>query len=90
MKFEWDAGKAVSNTVKHRITFEEATGFEIMTAIVTEDDRFDYGEQRFVAIGVLGARLVTVVYTERKGKVRLISVRTANRKEAELYVEILS
>ena len=54
------------------------------------DDRQDYGEERFISTGQLGALVVVVVvHTNRSGRIRLISARMANRKERQAYYEHL-
>jgi uncharacterized protein len=50
-----------------------------------EDRRKDYGERRWVALGSIGDRVYVVVYTRRAGRVRVISLREANRKEFDGY-----
>ena len=87
MQFEWDEEKRKANADKHGLDFADLTSFEMITAFLVEDDRRDYGEIRWFGIGLLKAMVVAVVYTERDGKVRVISLRKANRKEATIYVE---
>ena len=89
MQFDWDDDKALSNAEKHGVVFDVVRSFEIVTAVVVEDDRKDYGELRLVALGLIGPRVHVLVYTERGRKVRVISLRKANRKEIEAYVESL-
>jgi uncharacterized protein len=50
-----------------------------------EDDRFAYGEQRFVTLGLLAGVPVSVVHTESEDEVRVISFRKATKHEAEIY-----
>ncbi len=50
-----------------------------------EDTRHDYGEARFVTIGQVNRRILTVVYTERGESVRLISARRATLRETNEY-----
>lgn len=88
MQFEWDDRKAEANLAKHGIDFASIERFEILTAVIEIDDRRDYGETRFAAIGLLGEDIVVVIYTEREEDiVRVISMRPANRKELQIYVE---
>ena len=75
--FEWDEEKAADNLRKHRIgfplavrIFEDASRLEI-------EDRGAYGEQRYIAFGVVDGRRLVVVYTYRGEGVRLISARMA-------------
>ena len=92
MEFEWDQNKNISNTKKHGITFDEAQSiFNDSSAIIFEDNRFDYGETRFVMIGKMYSEilnkniLAVVVYTERAEIIRIISARKASKQERKLY-----
>lgn len=49
------------------------------------DDRFDYGEQRFVTFGMLEGRVVAVAHTESDDCIRVISVRKATKNEEKSY-----
>ena len=49
-----------------------------------EDDRFDYGEQRFVTLGLLAGVPVSIVHTENEHEIRIISFRKATRREAQI------
>ena len=51
MIYEWDDYKAEINKSFHGVPFEAIEGFEWDTSLITLDDRFDYGETRYVAIG---------------------------------------
>ena len=64
-----------------------AIDFEWDTALEREDDRFDYGEARFVAIGLIDDRLYVLVFAEGSGDdvVRIISLRPAQKHEARFY-----
>lgn len=53
--------------------------------LTVEDDRRDYGEQRFITIGFLDAAMVVLVWTPREGTHRIISMRKANEREQALY-----
>ncbi len=59
--------------------------FDWERAVIFEDDRFEYGETRFVAYGRIRGRLVAVVYTLRGDAVRIISLRKANSREEQRY-----
>ena len=87
VRVEFDPAKDEINRAKHGITLQSATGFDWETAIEREDDRFDYGEARFVAIGLIGDRLHVLVFTEGSDDdtVRAISLRPAERHEARYY-----
>ena len=84
--FEWDASKNGLNLAKHGISFEEARNIFVGPMLVAEDSRREYGEVRKLAIGSLyGLVVIVVVYTERAGRIRLISARKANRSERREY-----
>jgi uncharacterized DUF497 family protein len=86
LEFEWDDRKAHENVRRHGVDFVDATGvFFDPRGVEVLDDRVHYGEDRFRLIGVAQGRLLLVVYTERKGRTRIISARAANRKERTAY-----
>jgi uncharacterized DUF497 family protein len=84
--FEWDETKAAENYAKHGVSFETATKvFRDPFAVERLDDREDYGEERFVLIGSAESTTLAVVYTERNGRIRIISARRATRIEENDY-----
>lgn len=85
-KFEWDEGKNSKNQAKHGIRFEEILTVFDYPMLTKVDDRFDYGEVRYIGIGKNKiAVFFTIVYTKREPKIRIISARKANKKERKLY-----
>jgi len=90
MEFEWDDRKAARNLKDHGIDFEDAKFvFCDPGRIETYDGREDYGEDRWVTIGLVWSALVYVVYTVRGDdeNIRLISARKADGNEAKQYRE---
>jgi uncharacterized DUF497 family protein len=84
--FEWDEAKAAENDAKHGVSFETARAvFRDPFAVERLDDREDYGEDRFILIGMADGVVLTVVYTERDGRIRLISARRAIKNEQDDY-----
>jgi uncharacterized protein len=84
--YEWDETKAGENYAKHGVSFETAKDvFKDPFAIERLDDREDYGEDRFILIGTAESAVLTVVYTERDGRIRLISARRATKHEQDDY-----
>jgi uncharacterized protein len=84
--FEWDEAKAAENCAKHGVSFETATKvFRDPFGVERLDDREDYGEERFVLIGVAEEIVLTIVYTERNDRIRIISARRATRREQDDY-----
>lgn len=53
--------------------------------LTVEDDRQNYGEDRFITIGFLDERMVILVWTPRAGAYRIISMRKANEREQAIY-----
>jgi uncharacterized DUF497 family protein len=85
MKYEWDENKRVANLAKHDIDFIDAENFDWSSAIETIDDRLNYSEERWVALGFIDNRLHVLTYTIRRENIRLISLRKANKREREYY-----
>ena len=87
MRVEFDPAKDDINRAKHGVSLQAATRFDWDTALEREDDRFDYGEARFVAIGLIDARLHVMVFTEGSDvdAVRIISLRPAEKYETRFY-----
>lgn len=86
--FEWDEAKAASNLANHKVRFEQATGvFSDPFAIEFIDDRQNYGETRYIIIGMTNDRMLTVVYTMRDENIRIISARKAEPHERRYYHE---
>jgi uncharacterized DUF497 family protein len=86
MEFDWGENKNASNFRKHRLSFEDATAvFDDPQSVewICSDPADD--EERYMIVGRLGWNIVSVVYTERGNKLRLISAREANRDERREY-----
>ncbi len=86
-EFEWDQDKAAENLATHGVAFRKATLVFLDPLSLEEiDDRIDYGEDRYIRIGMSEGQLLMVVYTEREtGKIRIISARKANQHEKKDY-----
>ena len=88
LKFEWETVKAARNDADHGVTFEMASDvFKDPFAIEWLDDRENYGEERFVTIGMVDNRLLFVAYTMRSETIRIISARGAEPHESRRYHE---
>lgn len=89
IKFEWDAAKARLNLTKHSVSFEEAsTVFGDRSAITIPDPVHSLAEERFITIGVSDmGKILVVVATQRGDSLRLISARSASRRERKQYEE---
>lgn len=89
MEFEWHDAKAEANLQAHGVSFDLATTvFKDPFAVERLDDREDYGEERFVIVGMAEGNVVLfVAYTEREGRLRMISARRATQNEEDDYFE---
>jgi uncharacterized DUF497 family protein len=90
MEFEWDDDKNESNFEKHGLDFETAMQIWNGPIIEQTDDRYEYGEYRFIAFGMVDSRVLTVVYTWRGNVCRIISARKARKDERRAYRETLA
>lgn len=86
MRFEWDEAKNEANIRKHGIDFIDVADIFNHPMLTLRDDRENYGEERWIAIGWIQALIGVVVYTERRGDViRIISARKATGYEVRRY-----
>lgn len=84
--FEWDDNKEKINREKHNITFEQGLEVFQYPRVTFIDNRKNYGEIRYIAIGKNTQSLfLTVVFTFRNDSIRIISARTAKKKERNIY-----
>ena len=86
MCFEWDDSKNAFNIKKHGVDFRDAIDIFNHPMLTAIDERFVYGEERCIAIGLMRQMIGVVVYKERgEGVVRIISARKATKREVRLY-----
>lgn len=84
--FEWDATKAQTNLAKHGVSFEAACRvFDDLFALDRLDLASAPSEARYIITGMVNGLLLTVVYTERGERLRLISARKAAKHEQREY-----
>ena len=83
--WDWDDAKRRANLARHGVDFVVVEHFDWERAMIEPDLRYDYGEPRMAATGIIGGRLHVMIYTERDGEMRLISLRKANRRECEKW-----
>ncbi len=90
MQFEWDPRKAAANAKRHGVGFAEAqTVFGDPLESTIPDPDHSVGEHRFLSVGRSDAgRVLVVSYTERGGRVRIISARPATARERRAYEAI--
>lgn len=85
MSYEWDEQKRQVNVQKHGIDFLDIPELFDGDVVILPDERFDYGEPRFIAIGILKGLVVVAAYTERNSNIRIISARKATKNEQIYY-----
>ncbi|PSB26850.1 BrnT family toxin [Stenomitos frigidus] len=90
MKFEWDQQKNQANIVKHGLDFADAPKIFRLPLRVSLDERQDYGEERWIGIGILDGRVMVIVFTEPDEQIiRILSLRKALPYERKRYEQFL-
>jgi uncharacterized DUF497 family protein len=82
---EWDEAKNRSNFIRHGLDFEDAEKVFAGPCVTFTDDRFEYGEERLITLGLLAGRVVVIAHAPRDDNTRIISMRKANRREQNIY-----
>jgi len=86
LEFEWDAAKAQTNLRKHKVPFVIACEtFKDGNRIELPDFSSEYGEERWIVLGRVGQTILSVVFTHRGERIRLISARRADPNEQRIY-----
>lgn len=85
MKYVFDPTKDAVNRTKHGVSLALAEILFAGSYVATTDNRFDYGEVRQVAFGLIADRLFVCVYVDRQAERRVISLRKANKREVKRY-----
>ena len=86
LEFEWDPAKAKSNLDKHGVSFLTAAAIFQNERLERVDDRKDYGEVRWIALGRADVEVYRVIYTWRaENLVRIVSAQRASKDEEEIY-----
>ena len=85
MRFTWSERKRAINLREHGLDFLDAPRvFEGLT-FTYEDDRFAYGEQRFITLDLLAGVPISVAHTESDDEIRIISFRKATGREEKRF-----
>ena len=87
-EFEWDDNKNRENIIKHGISFKRATKIFLGNVLEWIDNRYDYGEERIIALGRSERTSLYVVYTWRGNARRIISARRATKNERRKYLAV--
>ena len=88
--FEWDEGNSAKNWLRHEVQQAEAEQALLNTPLVVNVTRkHGAAEPRYIALGQTDAgRLLTVVFTVRDTRLRVISARAMSKPERKIYGEI--
>lgn len=87
--FEWDRGNVQKNWERHRVAFYECEEVFFHEPVLVPDPEHSASEKRYFAFGrTVRGRLLTIVFTIRKDRIRVISARDMNRKERRHYAKI--
>lgn len=91
MEFEWDKGNIDKNLISHNVSNQEAEEvFLDENKVIFKDKVHSDTEDRFIILGKTNKdRLLYIVFTRRKSKIRIISARDINKKEINLYKQSL-
>jgi len=87
MAIDFDPAKDAANIAKHGLSPSAACEMALDDAVIVADPRFDYGEERFNAYGLIGETLHAMTFTRRGDDIRVISLRRARPKELKRYTE---
>lgn len=88
MRIRFDPAKNERNVRDRGLSFERAADFDFSSALIAVDDRKEYGEVRYVALGMLDARLHVLCFTDAADGIRVISFRKANSREVARYAKL--
>ena len=80
MRFFWHEPKRQANLKKHGLDFVDAEHVFMGPRFTFEDDREDYGEQRWITLGLLGMKVIVIAHTETEGEIRVIPMREADKR----------
>ena len=90
VQIEYDAAKNARNIRERGLSFERVKDFDFEGARFAVDGRKDYGEVRYVGVGLLDDRLHVLCFTEGSMGIRIISFRKANAREVQRHEQAKS
>lgn len=89
MRYTWHEPKRQTTLSQRGLDFASAEDLFAGPTFTFEDDREDYGEERWVTLGLLRSKVVVIVHTETEDEIRIISMREADRDEQFLFFDNL-
>ena len=87
MKISWNDMKRRKNLHKHGLDFIDAELVFSGATVTFDDDRYEYGENRFITLGMLYGTVVVIAHTEKNDVIRIISMRKATKNEQKIYYQ---
>ncbi len=88
MEFEWDNGNLLKSLIKHGITQQESEQVFTHSYLLEIDEIHSSNEIRFKLLGKTDdAKVLYIVFTTRKDKIRIVSARKADKREREIYAK---
>ena len=87
MRITYDPAKNERNIRNRGFSFDSAAQFDFEGALYAVDERHDYDEMRYIAMGMLGVRLHVLCFAETADGIRVISFRKANAREVRRYAK---
>ena len=88
--FTWDENKRQQNIKKHKIDFQEILEIFQSPLVTKIDNRFNYGEERTIALGNIdGFIVLAIVYVDGDDIIRIISARKATKNEQKIYYKTI-
>ena len=88
MRYEYSLAKKAANLKKHGLNFDWAKRvIEGGQTVTFEDNRYDYGELRYITLGLLDGEVVVIASAESETTIRIISMRKAEQHEQTIYYQ---
>jgi uncharacterized DUF497 family protein len=89
LSFDWDKGNIEKNWKKHKVHFKEAEEVFLNRLLkIFPDKKHSKKEPRYVAFGITNLnRKLTIIFTLRENRIRIISARNQSKKERREYVK---
>lgn len=85
MDITFDEAKRAKTLEERDLDFADAIQIFSGPTVTHEDAQYNYGETRWITMGLLNERAVAVVWTPRKNSRRIISMRYAHEGEARKF-----
>ena len=84
-EYQWDEAKSASNLTKHGIAFSLVEHLDWNSALT--EKQFRNSESRYITYAPIAGRLYVLIWTERFDRIRVISLRKANKRESLYYAK---